>query len=212
VVGCSGVGKDRATAPSDRLVERLRSPNLPGVDDLVQSLVLSLTEEQIKKANQVYLADPTTRGTRGGPGQGLPYSGLSSAQQRTIQRLWQIWDEGRAAHPDPPEIAARLRAPGPIESTEILNVGYCLVPEERKDQTMLRFTAHRSTVATDFDTILPRVVELPPALSRLGIDFGKTGAVKVWLKAPPDVEEDMARAEEEAKKHGGHYPPVSPGG
>jgi len=198
--GCAG--QNRAVVEKSAPV-RLVPPECPEEENsLIASLTTSFTAAQVRKANAYWNAHPEIKGTSAAPGEGLAYAELTPEQQAAFARLWDLWLQrckGRIEN-----AWARMGKPaplgGPIEAAEIFNVGYGLVPKERKDQTMLEFTSQRYPLSTNFRAILPGEIVLPQALSQEGVDYNVRGGVVITLEGDPEIEADMAAAEAQGRK------------
>lgn len=138
----------------------------------VKALVLSLTPEQVRKANAWTKSSP--EGVfRFDRGKGLPYAELTEQQKEAVEALWARVEQ--RAHSFL-ERKPHLRdmpglVPGPVEQAEIFNVGYYLIPEETKEHTLLSFLCTSFPTAVPMETTLPGVIELTPALEAEGLDL-----------------------------------------
>ena len=199
VVGCSG----RPTALVSRSAATGNAGFYVGVEtaperEAVKAFVLSLTPEQVRKANAYTKANPE-HVCRTDTNQGLPCADLTEEQKQALailasafeQRLGQFAE----AHPEHAERHATLV---PLDQSEIFNVGYYYIPEETKDHTLLGFEFRRRPLGTQFETTLPGVLDLPAALSEEGLNLGEWGC-RISTQIPPEMESRIRAAEEEAR-------------
>jgi len=153
----------------------------------VKSFVLSLTPEQVRKANAYTKSNPEGL-PRFERGQGLPYAELTDQQKEAVGVLWAKAEQrlnDLAARSDTP-----VPAPGSLEQVEIFNVGYHLIPEETKDHTLLSFLCASFPTAVIMDTTLPGVIQLTPGLEAEGLDLSDFNCV---------VTQDIERLSPEAR-------------
>jgi len=209
LVGCSGQSQKVAKSSGD--VGRVYADWQVEQQSLVKELVMSLSAEQIRKANRLLRERPFGANLTGGRGKGLPYSDLTAEQQAKLRRIWEIHEEASAP------FAARARAArverglapapaaGPIETAEIFNVGWLRFPEETKANTLLHFTSQRFPLGTMFVAEVAGRLELTPALLAEGNDFNASGQIKWNYTASPEEEKEMREAEEKAAQSGGSY-------
>jgi len=104
---------------------------------------------------------------------------------------------------------ANQYAKAPAETIAVFSVGYLLVPEERRDQTMLHFRSTRGGLQTSFEAVFPKVVELPQALREEGLDHNVTNSIVI---GPEEAARDLEAAarEAEAKNPPARTPSASP--
>jgi len=146
----------------------------PEEQQAVKALVLSLTPEQVRKANAWTKSSPEGL-PRFDQGKGLPYAELTQQQKEAVEVLWARVEQ--RAHsflerkPHLREMPGLV--PGPVEQAEIFNVGYYLIPEETKEHTLLSFLCASFPTAVPMETTLSGVIELTPGLEAEGLDVSK---------------------------------------
>jgi len=165
----------------------------------VKTFVLSLTPEQVRKANAYTKSSPEGL-YRWDRGKGLPYAELTDQQKQAVEVLWAREEErlndlvARKSH-----LREKL-VPGPLEQVEVFNVGYYLIPEETREHTLLSFLCTSFPVATRMETTLPGVIELTPALEAEGLDLREWNRVisRDLERMPPEFRAKVEMAEQEA--------------